>query len=113
MEKELSTEVQEKISQLQMYEQSLQNFLAQKQQFQAQLMEAESALKELEKSDEAYKIIGNIMVKTDGKSLLDDIRRKKEMLDLRVRTIDNQQKALKEKALKIQDEVMKEMEKKK
>ncbi len=113
MEKELSTEVQEKISQLQMIEHNISSSAMQKQQFQAQLMEAESALKELEKSDEAYKIIGNIMVKTDGKSLLDDIRRKKEMLDLRVRTIDNQQKALKEKALKIQDEVMKEMEKKK
>ena len=105
--------MQEKISQLQMIEHNISSSAMQKQQFQAQLMEAESALKELEKSDEAYKIIGNIMVKTDGKSLLDDIRRKKEMLDLRVRTIDNQQKALKEKALKIQDEVMKEMEKKK
>jgi len=38
----------------------MQNVLMQKQQFQAQLMEIDSALSELEKTNEAYKIVGNI-----------------------------------------------------
>ena len=42
---------EEKIAQLQMIEQGMQNFLLQKQQFQAQIIEIESALKELEKSE--------------------------------------------------------------
>ena len=62
-------ETEKKISQLQMMEQSMQGFLMQKQQFQGQLVEIESALKELEKSKEAYKIVGNIMVSSDKKEL--------------------------------------------
>ena len=59
---EVSKESEQKIGQLQMFEQSMQNLLMQKQQFQLQQVEIESALKELEKVNEAYKIVGNIMV---------------------------------------------------
>ena len=58
----VSKDAEKKIEQLQLYEQSLQNFLAQRQQFQIQLIEIESALRELEKTDKAYKLVGNIMV---------------------------------------------------
>jgi len=59
---DISTEAEKKLNQLQLVEQSMQNLLMQKQQFQLQQVEIESALKELENVDEAYKIIGNIMV---------------------------------------------------
>ena len=59
---DVSQETEQKISQLQMFEQSLQGFLGQKQQFQMQLVEVESALGELENTEKAYKIVGNIMV---------------------------------------------------
>ena len=59
---EVSKEAEKKISQLQMLEQGMQSLLMQKQQFQLQQVEIESALKELENVDEAYKIVGNIMV---------------------------------------------------
>ena len=77
---EVSKETEQKISQLQMFEQSLQNFLGQKQQFQIQLVEIESALNELENTDKAYKIVGNIMVETDKNELKADLQSKKEML---------------------------------
>ncbi len=59
---ELPKETEQKIAQLQLYEQSLQNILMQKQQFQSQSVEIGSALKELESTEKAYKIVGNIMV---------------------------------------------------
>ena len=70
---DIPEETQQKISQLQLFEQSMQNVLIQKQQFQAQLVELESALKEVETAKETYKIVGNIMVdskKEDLKKLL-------------------------------------------
>ena len=60
---------EQKIQQLQIIEQSLQNFLGQKQQFQAHVVEIESALEELKSQKTAYKIIGNVMVETDAEKL--------------------------------------------
>ena len=75
---EVSKETEQKISQLQMFEQSLQSFLGQKQQFQIQLVEIESALNELENTERACKIVGNIMVETDKNELKADLQSKKE-----------------------------------
>lgn len=106
-------ETKQKISQLQLLEQNLQNFLLQKQQFQAQLMEIESALSELEKTDTAYKIVGNIMVSSKKEKLQEDLKAKKEMLELRVKTLEKQEEKIREKASKTQSEVLKEMKEKK
>ncbi len=106
-------ETEKKISQLQMMEQSMQTFLMQKQQFQAQLVEIESALKELEKSKEAYKIVGNIMVSSDKDELEKDLKKKKEIVELRIKTLEKQEGQIKEKASAVQEEVMKELKEKK
>ena len=62
-------ETEQKIQQLQLYEQSVQNILLQKQQFQSQISEIDSALKELETATASYRIIGNIMVNADKKNI--------------------------------------------
>ena len=102
---------QDKIQQLQMIEQGMQNFLMQKQQVQAQLIEIESALKELEKTDEAFKIVGNIMVKSNKEDLKKDLASKKEILDLRIKTLEKQEKDMKDKATAMQSEVMEKLKK--
>lgn len=106
-------ETKQKISQLQLLEQNLQNFMLQKQQFQTQLMEVESALTELEKSDTAYKIVGNIMVISKKDELQKDLKAKKEMLELRIKTLENQEDKIREKATKTQSEILKGMKEKK
>ncbi len=108
---ELSSDAEQKISQLQMFEQGLQSFLAQKQQFQSQLIEIESALEELSTSPEAYKIVGTIMLKTDKEELTKDLASKKEMLEIRIKAIERQEGQLKDKASKIQEEVLKQIKK--
>ncbi|MBW2996362.1 prefoldin subunit beta [Candidatus Woesearchaeota archaeon] len=102
---------QDKIQQLQMIEQGMQNFLMQKQQVQAQLIEIESALKELEKTDEAFKIVGNVMVKSSKEDLKKDLASKKEILDLRIKTLEKQEKDMKDKASAMQSEVMEKLKK--
>ena len=108
---EVSKETEQKIGQLQMFEQSLQSFLGQKQQFQMQLVEVESALSELEATSKSYKIVGNIMVEADKSELKSDLQSKREMLELRIKTIERQELQVREKASKLQSEILKKMKK--
>jgi len=108
---EVSKETEQKIGQLQMFEQSLQNFLGQKQQFQVQLVEVESALSELDSTDKAYKIVGNIMVESDKSELKSDLQSKKEMLELRIKTMEKQESQVREKASQLQSEILKKIKK--
>ena len=106
---------QEKIGQLQLIEQNLQNFLLQKQNFQSQLIQVENAIQEVEdtKNKTAFKIVGPIMVEADTKDIKDDLKSKKEVLELRVKNIEKQEDKLKEKSKSMQEEVIKELEKSK
>lgn len=108
---DVSKETEQKISQLQMFEQSLQSFLGQKQQFQIQLVEIESALNELNNTEKAYKIVGNIMVESGKDELKADLSSKKEMLELRLKTMDKQEAQIREKASKLQAEILKKIKK--
>ena len=104
-------EIEQKINQLQLIEQSMQNLLMQKQQLQLQLVETESALKELETAKEVYKIISNIMVSSKKEDIKKDLSSKKEMAEMRVKNLEKQETQLKEKATKLQSEVMKNIKK--
>lgn len=99
------SETQEMIQQLQALEQNMQSYALQKQNVQAQLLEAESALQELEKSDEAYRIVGNIMVKADKAVLVKELHEKSEALRVRLTTIEKQEDRLKKEAEKLQKEL--------
>lgn len=103
----MNKETESKIGQLQLYEQSLNNFLMQKQQIQVQLTEIESALKELKDAKTAYKIVGNVMVDAQKEELEKDLKQKKEMIQLRIKTIENQERQIREKAEVLQTEIMK------
>ena len=106
---ELSKETEEEIAQLQLYEQSLQNILIQKQQFQSQSLEIESALKELEKTKEAYKIVGNIMVLSKKEELKEDLESKKETVSIRIKTLEKQENQIREKAKRLQEAISKKI----
>ena len=113
MAENISKDTEEKIGQLQLLEQSMQNLSVQKQNFQAQLLEIDSAIKELNETDKAYKIIGNIMVASNKEDLGADLKSKKEMFEIRIKTIEKQEKNIKDKAAAMQEEVMKQLQAKK
>jgi len=102
---------QEQINQLQLLEQNMQQAAAQKQQLQTQLFEVETAQKELKETSQAYKIIGSIMVASNKDALRQELNTKKEMLDLRISTLEKQEKNLKEKAKTIQEKVFSSLKK--
>ena len=109
----MSEKHDEKIQKLQLFEQNAQQLLAQRQQFQTQLIEIDSALAEIDKTKESYKIIGNIMVSTSKEDLKKELKEKKTMVDIRVKSIEKQEKEVKDKAKKLQEEVLKGLEQKK
>jgi len=98
---------QNKLQEMQILEQNLQNLLLQKQAFQMELSETESAITEVEKSSEdVYKIIGQLMISTKKDDVLADLKKKQEMLELRVKTLEKQEGTLSEKADKLREEFM-------
>ncbi len=105
----MNKDTEEKIRQMQILEQTLQGVLVQKQSFQSQEMEIDSALEELEKSKESYKIVGNIMVKTEVEELKKDLKSKKELLNLRIKNLEKQENQIKESATKLQSDLLKEL----
>lgn len=105
-----SKETEQKIAQLQVMEQNLQNLMAQRQNFQAQLMEVENALSEATGAKSAiYKIVGNIMIASEKEQIKKDLASRKDILDLRLKSIQKQEDALKEKAEQLQSDVVKEL----
>jgi prefoldin beta subunit len=103
-------ESEEKIAQLQLLEQNMQNFLMQKQQFQMQLTEISSALDNLEGAQKSYKIVANIMIDANKEDLGKELKQKKEMLEIRIKNLEKQEESIREKSQKIQKEVLGTME---
>jgi len=103
---------EEDLKQLQLIEEGVNNLLLQKQQFQSQLLEVESALSELGKTEDAYRIVGNIMVHSKKGDLDKDLKEKKKMLDLRIKNLEKQEETMKEKAKKLQTRIMSRMSEK-
>jgi prefoldin beta subunit len=111
---EFSKETEEKVRQLQMFEQNMHSVITQKQNFQSQLLEIENALNELKIAEgKIYKIVGTIMIDSTKDSLEKDLDERKEVLDLRLKSLKKQEGDLKERADKLQKEVMTEIEEKK
>ena len=97
-----------KIQELQILEQNLQTILLQKQNFQIELAENTGALEELRKSeDDVYKIIGQLMIKTEKSKIENELQEKKKMLELRIKTLENQENSIVEKVEELRKEFMK------
>lgn len=108
----MKEEMNEKVMQLQMMEQGLQNTIAQKQNFQAQATEIENALKEVKETKEnVFKVIGSTMVSIDKEKIEKELSSKKEILNLKIKSFEKQEKQTKEKFEELQKEVLKSIKK--
>jgi len=105
---EIDEKTKEKIQEIQILEQNLHNLLLQKQAFQMELNETENALSEIEKTKEdVFKIISNLMIKTDKSKLKEELNRKKDLLNLRLKSIDSQENEFSSQLEDLRKEVMK------
>ena len=103
---------QNKIQEMQILEQNIQNLLMQKQAFQMELSETKSALKEIENAkDDIFKIIGQLMIKADKNKVKEELSNKEKILGLRLSTIEKQEISLTEKLTSLREEVLKDVKK--
>jgi len=101
-----------KIQEIQILEQNLQNLLLQKQAFQMELSETQSALKEIENSgDEIFKIVGQLMIKTDKPKIKQELSDKEKILELRIKAIEKQETSFMEQLDSMREEIMKSAKK--
>ena len=94
------------LQELQLLEQNLSQIAMQKQQFQLQLSEIESAMKELETREKAYKIVGNLLIESDKKTLVEELTGKKEVTELRIKAFEKQESKFKDKVKDLQKSVL-------
>lgn len=97
------------INELQNLEQSINNIIAQKQQFQSQKIEIDNALSQVDKTDKVFQILGNIMVSSKKADVKEELDEKKEIIELRLKTLEKQEDKLRNRAAKLQKEVLKKM----
>ncbi|MBI4167917.1 MAG: prefoldin subunit beta, partial [Candidatus Aenigmarchaeota archaeon] len=101
---EVNEEVRGMIMQFQAYQQQSQMITGQKDATKAQLMEINRTLEEIEKAGdkEIYKSVGPILIKTTGGEMKKELAEKKEMLEIRLKTMDSEDKKTKEKIKDLQ-----------
>jgi prefoldin beta subunit len=101
-----------KIEEMQILEQNLQSLLYQKQAFQMELSETQASKKEIEEAkDDVFKIVGQLMIKSDKKKVLDDLSSKEKLLELRIKSIEKQENSMMEKLEVLKEEVLGKQEK--
>lgn len=108
----MEKETENKIAELQMFEQTMQNILMQKQTIQSQLLEIENAISELEKTkQQPFKIIGTVMVAVNKEDLEKDLKEKKDMFELRIKKLEKEEDQFKDKAEELQKDLLKKFKK--
>jgi prefoldin beta subunit len=88
---------EDKNQEIQFLEQHIQGILYQKQTLEIELVEVEAALKELEKSgEEVYKIIGQMMLKSDKGEMKKELGEKKDKANSNLKLLQEQEDSLKQ-----------------
>jgi len=106
----IDKETQQKIQEIQILDQNLQSILMQKQTFQLELNETTNAIEEVKKTEDSiYKILGQVMIKSDKEKVLKDLEEKKKLFELRLDALEKQEKLLGNKARELQSEAEKLM----
>ena len=99
MSEQIPPWLQEQIKAFQQTQNSLQGVITQMQQVEAERLDTERALEELQKAsdeDAVYKQAGSILIKSDRKSLVDDLQERMELAKTRVMVLEKQKKRLEE-----------------
>ena len=108
---DISPKLQNQIAQFQQVQQQLQQILNQKFRMEAQLKEMDLTIDELKKTptdSPVYKNVGALMIKvSDREGLLKEIEDDKETAEVRVKSLDRQEKMLREKYALMQDQISK------
>ncbi len=108
MSGELPPQVQNQLAQLQQLQQQAQAVMTQKSQIEALTREIDAALKELEKSsDDAiiYKSVGELLFRAEKPKLVEELKERKDMMDLRLKTMAKQEERIQSRFTQLQEQL--------
>ena len=108
MSGELPPQIQNQLAQLQQLQQQAQAVMTQKSQIEGLIRETEAALKELEKSpDDAiiYKSVGELLFKSEKPKLLEELKERKDMMDIRLKTMAKQEERIQGRFNQLQEQL--------
>ena len=91
--------LQEQIGKLQQSQQNLQSIMTQRQHLEMEKAETEKALEELKKiadTDSVFKQAGTVLIKSDKKTLTDELEEKVELAKTRSTVLEKQEVRVKE-----------------
>ncbi len=101
--------IQQELMQFQQLQSQYQIIVSQLQSLKIEMTETDVALNELSKTENpvVYKSIGSILVKSEKPDILDDLNKKKESIDIRIKTIEKQEDRVKKKLEEMQKNLQK------
>jgi len=107
----LDEDTKRKIQELQMIEQSLQQFIMQKQAFSMEQDETNLCLEELKKATgEIFKIVGGkIVIKTEKSEIEKELLHKNELISLRLKNMEKQEEELIKNTENLRQEIIKKI----
>lgn len=101
MEPNLSQYIQNQLKQAQQLEAQIEQIATQKYQLDLRIKEIDKTLKELQSigsETPVYKSVGNVLYRVEDKQkLIDDLSEQKELSEIRIKTLEKQQKTLEDK----------------
>ena len=100
--------VQNQIAQFQQLTQQIQMVTSQKIQLESQVRELEKTIQELEKigGEAVYRNVGSLLIQVKDKAvLISELKEQKETAEVRVKTLDRQDKHLRERHQTLQQQI--------
>jgi len=101
----LPSQLQEQLLRLQQLQQTLQVIISQRQQLELENTEIDRALSELDKTSDdglVYKSIGTLLIKSEKKKLIEELRERKELTTTRISILTKQQQRVEERLKELQ-----------
>lgn len=98
---------EDKIKRMQFLEQNLQSIMMQKQSFQIELNEILASISEIENSkDDIYKMVGQIMIKSDKDKILEELKTQEKLVSSKVNLLSNEEKKFNDQLKEIRNEMI-------
>ena len=103
---------EEATRQLAQTEQTLEHFSLQQQQFSQQLADVKASLVALNGEQKAFKLIGQLMFEQSADDLRSSLKEQEERLTVRLRSVEDQLRRLREKKHSLQEQILQEVQEK-
>lgn len=101
-------EIKKKIEEFETLRQTYLSIIYQIERLTLEYEETKNAIEELQKikgNEKVYKLLGNILVESNKEELLKELNEKKDILDIRINSLKKQEGILKDRLIKLQNEI--------